>query len=199
MVQEREPLEGQNGLEDQNVPENAETCEASPATDETGGTEVAEENDETVFLRAELNEAKAKADEYYGHLQRLQADFDNYRKRTQKEKEDIYKYASERVVESMLPVLDNFERAVTSSQTNQDFDSFAQGVEMIWRQMQNLLSQEGLTPIEAVGQPFDPTLHEAVLQVESEEYPDNTVVEELQKGYYLKDKILRPSMVKVSR
>lgn len=149
-------------------------------------------------LEAELEKVKEQANDYYAHLQRLQAEFDNYRKRTQKEKEDLAKYATERVVKAMLPILDNFERAMAASETKQDFNNFAQGVRMILRQMQDVLTKEGLTPIEAVGQPFDPNLHDAVLRVESDEHPENTVVEEMQKGYYLKDKVLRPSMVKVS-
>ena len=169
-----------------------------------GGEEVLEDvqevspEEKVLTLEAELKQSKEQADEYYERLQRLQAEFDNFRKRTQKEKEETVKYAAERVVEAMLPVLDNFERAVFSSQTNKDFQAFSQGVEMILKQMQNALVREGLTPIEAVGQPFDPKLHEAVMQVESTDYPENTVVEELQKGYYIKEKVLRPSMVKVS-
>ncbi|MDP4159530.1 MAG: nucleotide exchange factor GrpE [Bacillota bacterium] len=149
-------------------------------------------------LEAELVQAKAKADENYDHLQRLQAEFDNYRKRTIKEKTEIIKYASERLVGELLPVLDNFERATSAAQVNSDFSSFSQGVEMILRQLQTALGKEGLKAMEVVGQPFDPNLHDAVLRVESDEHPENTVVEELQKGYYLKDKVLRPSMVKVS-
>lgn len=149
-------------------------------------------------LEAELVKAKAKAEDHYGQLQRLQADFDNYRKRTQKEKTELIKYASERLVGELLPVLDNFERAVSAAKVNPDFTAFSQGVEMILRQMQTALSKEGLRAMDAVGQLFDPNLHEAVLRVASEEHPENTVVEELQKGYYLKEKVLRPCMVKVS-
>ncbi|MEA4902289.1 nucleotide exchange factor GrpE [Desulfitobacterium sp.] len=170
-----------------------------------GGEEVLEDvqgvsvEEKMLTLEAELKQSKEQADDYYSRLQRLQAEFDNFRKRSQKEKEETVKYAAERVIEAMLPVLDNFERAVSSSQTNQDFNAFSQGVEMILKQMKISLEKEGLKPIEAVGQAFDPNLHDAVLQVDSEEYPENTVVEELQKGYYLKEKVLRPSMVKVSR
>jgi len=149
-------------------------------------------------LEAELAQAKAKAAENYDQLLRLQADFDNYRKRTQKEKVELIKYASERVVGDLLPVLDNFERAASAAKVNPDFTAFSQGVDMIFRQLQTALSKEGLTAMEAVGQPFDPNLHEAVLRVDSEEHPENTVVEEIQKGYYLKEKVLRPCMVKVS-
>lgn len=170
-----------------------------------GGEEVLEDipevsiEEKILTLEAELNQSKEQAEDYYARLQRLQAEFDNFRKRSQKEKEDTLKYAAERIIEAMLPVLDNFERAVASSQSSQDFKAFSQGVEMILKQMKSGLEKEGLTPIEAVGQPFDPKLHDAVLQVDSEEYPENTVVEELQKGYSLREKVLRPSMVKVSR
>lgn len=154
--------------------------------------------EKNLTLEAELVKVKAKAEDHYGQLQRLQADFDNYRKRTQKEKTELIKYASERLVGELLPVLDNFDRAVSAAKVNPDFTSFSQGVEMILRQMQTALSKEGLKAMDTVGQPFDPNLHEAVLRVASEEYPENTVVEELQKGYYLKEKVLRPCMVKVS-
>lgn len=154
--------------------------------------------EKNLTLEAELVKVKAKAEDHYGQLQRLQADFDNYRKRTQKERTELIKYASERLVGELLPVLDNFDRAVSAAKVNPDFTSFSQGVEMILRQMQTALSKEGLKAMDAVGQPFDPNLHEAVLRVASEEHPENTVVEELQKGYYLKEKVLRPCMVKVS-
>lgn len=167
--------------------------QGGPAPGEQTGQE-----EKVLTLEAQLNQAEAKAQEYYGHLQRLQAEFDNFRKRTQKEKEETVKYATEQIIASMLPVLDNLDRAITASRTNQDFTSFAKGVEMILRQMQNVLIKEGLCEIKALGEPFNPKLHEAVMQVESEGQVENTVVEELQKGYYLKDKVLRPSMVKVS-
>jgi molecular chaperone GrpE len=153
---------------------------------------------ENSTLEAELVKAKAKAEDHYSQLQRLQADFDNYRKRTQKEKTELIKYASERLVGELLPVLDNFDRAVSAAKVNPDFTSFSQGVEMILRQMQAALSKEGLKAMDSVGQPFDPNLHEAVLRVTSDEHPENTVVEEILKGYYLKEKVIRPSMVKVS-
>jgi len=154
--------------------------------------------EKNLTLEAELAQAKAKAAEHYDHLLRLQADFDNYRKRTQKEKVELIKYASERIVGDLLPVLDNFERAASAAKVNPDFAAFSQGVDMILRQLQTALSKEGLKAMEAVGQPFDPNLHDAVLRVDSDEHPENTVVEEIQKGYYLKEKVLRPCMVKVS-
>jgi molecular chaperone GrpE len=160
----------------------------------------AEDNEEAsndIKLQVELNEAKTKADEYYNHLQRLKAEFDNFRKRTVKEKEEAAKYASERIVCSLLPILDNFERALESAKNNRDFDSFSQGVEMIFRQLFKVLEGEGLKAIEAAGEQFDPNLHDALL-TEVSDQAENIILEELQKGYYLKDKVIRPSRVKVS-
>lgn len=144
-----------------------------------------------------LDEIKVQAENYLNNWQRLQAEFDNYRKRTQREKEEYIKYASEQVVKGLLPVLDNFERALAAAKVKQDFAGFVQGVDMIFRQLSDILTKEGLAPIEAVGQMFDPNFHEAILQVEGP-HPENTVVEEVQKGYLLKEKVIRPSMVKVS-
>ncbi|NLI92435.1 MAG: nucleotide exchange factor GrpE [Peptococcaceae bacterium] len=151
----------------------------------------------TLELKAELDEYKSKAEDYYSQLQRLKAEFDNFRKRTQKEKEEAAKYGSERIILSLLPVLDNFERAVESSHKNKDFESLSQGVEMIHRQFLKVLEDEGLKTIQAAGEQFDPNLHEALLREETDQ-GENVVLEELQKGYYLKDKVLRPSRVKVS-
>ena len=145
----------------------------------------------------EQEENKLKAEEYYNHMQRLKAEFDNYRKRTQKEKEEIAKYGSEKIIVSLLPVLDNLERAIGSAQTNKDFQSFSQGVEMIRRQFMKVLEDEGLSPIETVGTEFNPNVHEALLK-EASDKEENIILAELQKGYYLKDKVIRPSQVKVS-
>lgn len=146
----------------------------------------------------ELNELRKQADENLQRYMRVQADFDNFRRRARLEKEDFAKYASLKVIEQLLPVVDNFERALTSSKEAKDFDSLAKGLDMIYRQLDQLLVQEGLQPIEAVGQPFNPEFHQAVMQVESEEHDEGIVIEEIQKGYLLKDKVIRPAMVKVS-
>ena len=180
------------------IDEDTLESEKSTMEDESLNDKDKSSLEKILTLEAELAQAKAKAAENYDHLLRLQADFDNYRKRTQKEKVELIKYASERVVGELLPVLDNFERAASSAKVNPDFTAFSQGVDMIFRQLQTALSKEGLKVMEAIGQPFDPNLHEAVLRVDSEEHPENTVVEEIQKGYYLKEKVLRPCMVKVS-
>lgn len=150
-------------------------------------------------LKNQCEREKAIAAEYLRRMQLLQADYDNFRKRTQREKEDLAKYASEKIVTDILPVLDNLERGLAASQKTKDFESLAKGVEMILKQLTGVLEKEGLVPIEAVGSEFDPVKHEAVMRVDAEGCEPNTVVDELQKGYYLKDKVLRPSMVRVSQ
>ncbi|MCY9760248.1 nucleotide exchange factor GrpE [Paenibacillus alvei] len=147
---------------------------------------------------AELAKAKAEAEEYQQRYLRAQADFDNFRRRTLKEKEDFAKYASAKLVTELLPVLDNFERALATEQASSEAESFIKGVDMIFRQLGQVLEQEGVKPMEAVGQPFNPEFHQAVMTVDTDEYEEGVVVEELQKGYMLKNKVLRPAMVKVS-
>ncbi|ADY56723.1 Protein grpE [Syntrophobotulus glycolicus DSM 8271] len=156
------------------------------------------ESDFPEEFRVELEEYKSKSEEYYEMLQRMKAEFDNFRKRTQKEKEENAKYASEEVIVSLLPVLDNLERAIESSKVNRDFDTFSHGVDMILRQFVKVMEGHGLAAIEALGRDFDPNLHEALIQEESE-HDENIILEELQKGYLLKEKVIRPSMVKVSK
>ncbi|SFQ99745.1 nucleotide exchange factor GrpE [Desulfoscipio geothermicus] len=148
-------------------------------------------------LQKELAEYKTKTEEYFNRLVRLQADFDNYRKRVQKEKEDFFKYASASLCEALLPVLDNFQLALAARE--EDPAKVVEGVEMIYRQLQDVLQKEGLTPVAAVGEQFDPVKHEAVMQEATEEHPENTVIEELRRGYYLKDRVIRPAMVKVAK
>lgn len=147
---------------------------------------------------SELEKARVQAEENYQRLLRVQADFDNFRRRARAEKEDFAKYASLKLIEQLLPIVDNFDRALTSSKETKDFDALAKGLDMTYRGMDQLLTAEGLKPIEAVGQPFNPEFHQAVMQVESDEHEEGIVVEELQKGYILKDKVIRPAMVKVS-
>lgn len=158
------------------------------------GGVTAEENDPTV-LRKLLAEQTSRADENYDRLIRLQADYDNFRRRTRQEKEDIYKYSAERLVCALLPVLDNFDLALSAEGSS--IESFKSGVQMIYKQLMDVLGAEGVAQIPAVGEQFDPQIHEAVLRAESEEHPDNTIIEELRRGYYLKDRVIRPSMVKV--
>ena len=146
----------------------------------------------------EINRLTAELADQQQRTLRVQADFDNFRRRTLKEKEDLAKYASSKLITELLPVIDNLERALAVSGESTDVDSFTKGVNMIFRQLESVLDSEGLKAMDAVGQPFNPEFHQAIMQVESEEYEEGIVVEEVQKGYMLKDKVLRPAMVKVS-
>jgi len=147
-------------------------------------------------LAAKLAEQTARAEEYLQLLQRTQADFENFRRRTRQEKEEAQKYCSWRLITNLLPVLDNFERAMTAG--GDDLQSFKSGMEMIFRQMKDVLEKEGLQAMEPVGEEFDPTRHEAVMSVANSGHPGNTVVEDMQKGYLLMDRVIRPAMVKVA-
>jgi molecular chaperone GrpE len=138
------------------------------------------------------------ADENHNRYLRAQADFDNFRRRTLKEKEELAQYASLKLVGQLLPVMDNFQRALQTGGEGAESESFAKGVDMIYRQLSQVLEAEGLKPMESVGQPFDPELHQAIMQVESEEHEDGIIVEVIQPGYVMKDKVIRPAMVKVS-
>ncbi len=141
---------------------------------------------------------KLEVEENYNRYLRVQADFDNFRKRTRKEKEDLLKYASQPLIESLLPAVDNLERALAAGQGSDQAESLLKGVDMVFRQMKQILEQEGLQEIGAEGQPFDPQYHQAVMQEESADHESGVVIQELQKGYVLKDRVIRPSMVKVS-
>ncbi len=138
------------------------------------------------------------AEENQNRYLRAQADFDNFRRRTLKEKEELAQYATSKLVGELLPVLDNFQRALQTSGDAAQSDSFAKGVDMIYRQLFQVLEAEGLKAMEPIGQPFDPEHHQAIMQVETDEYEEGIVVEVMQPGYWLKDKVIRPAMVKVS-
>ncbi|CAM2832756.1 nucleotide exchange factor GrpE [Paenibacillus sediminis] len=180
--------EEEQALHNEPVSDVNEEAEASEATAESS-----EQNE-----NAEIESLRALVEEHQQRQLRTQADFDNFRKRTLKEKEELAKYASMKLITELLPVVDNFERALASSGSSTDLQSFTKGVEMIFRQLEGVLAAEGLSAMQTVGEPFNPEFHQAIMQVESEEYEEGIVVEEVQKGYMLKDKVLRPAMVKVS-
>jgi molecular chaperone GrpE len=190
-----------NGSETDNLKKqtaaSGEEPQAGAATAEPSAEEALTEPGDPVLLRQALAEQTIRAEEYFERLARLQADFDNFRRRTRQEKEEFYKYASERLISALLPVLDNFERALVAESGS--IDSLKSGVQMIFRQLQEALAAEGLTPVPSVGGQFDPQKHEAALRDESGDHPDNTILEELRRGYYLKDKVIRPAMVKVAK
>lgn len=147
-------------------------------------------------LQTELAEKDRLLEEHNDRYKRLLADFDNFRRRTRQEKEELSNIVAQNVILELLPVLDNFERALGSA-TNQDAEKMLSGVEMIYRQFTQVLEKSGLTLVESIGKIFDPQQHEAVMRVEDAEQSDGMIVEELQKGYAVKGKVIRPSMVKV--
>ena len=142
--------------------------------------------------------AKEK-EELFDQLLRLKAEFENFRKRSDKEKENFVKFGSEALIKEMLPVLDNLERAVASAHNHKDFESFKQGIIMIEKQLVEILKKEGLSKIAAVGKKFDPQQHEILAEEEHEKHPEGIILEELQKGYTLGGKVIRPAMVHVSK
>ncbi|WP_188453610.1 nucleotide exchange factor GrpE [Virgibacillus oceani] len=149
-------------------------------------------------LREEVENLIKEKDELYQKLLRNQAEFENFKKRSQKEKEKERKYKSQDLVNELLPAIDNFERALQQEVTEANA-GFVEGISMVYRQLKDALKQHGVEEIETKGQSFDPNLHHAVMQIEDDEMESNIIVEELQKGYLLKDRVIRPAMVKVNK
>lgn len=145
----------------------------------------------------EIQKLRAERDNLFDRLARLQAEFDNSRKRANKENAEFRDYAVADAARSLLPVLDNFTLALKNAQVNPD--EFRKGVELIYKQLQEALQKMGVQRIAAAGQPFDPRIHEAIEVVESNQAPDHHVLEELQPGYKIKDRLLRPAMVRVAK
>jgi len=177
--------------EDAEVEVEAEAAEGEAPDDEVEAEEDA--------IAADLAKAKAEAESYLDDLRRLQADFDNYRKRTLREQTARTASASQALVARLLPVLDNFELAVSAAEQSRDFDGMLKGVEMVLGALREVLEGEGLVKIEAEGKPFDPERHEAVIAVEQEDSDPGTVVGIVRTGYELGGKVLRPAMVKVAK
>jgi molecular chaperone GrpE len=147
-------------------------------------------------VEAELQKVKTERDSLLDRLARAQAEFENARRRAVKEQQDFRDYATIDSLKSLLPVIDSFERAL---QVQSDASDFRSGIELIYKQLQDALAKLGVSLIPAKGQPFDPRYHEAIEMVETNDAPDHTVVEELQRGYKYKDRLLRPAMVKVAK
>jgi len=147
---------------------------------------------------SELEESGQLALEYLDHLQRLQAEFDNYKKRVDRERAELIEYASTELVSELIDIMENLERGVASAKESDDIDSIVKGMEMVSTRLKDILRSRGLKPIEAVGKKFDPHYHEAMMMTPTDEYPYNTVIEEFQQGYMMKDKVIRYSKVKVS-
>ncbi|MGB9839241.1 nucleotide exchange factor GrpE [Thermovenabulum sp.] len=151
--------------------------------------------DEKENLLNQLEEKEKIIQDYKERWLRALADYDNFRKRMEKEIKEVNLYAGEQLIKDILPILDNFERALKSAEN--DLNSTIEGIKLIYNQLKNLLSKYGVAEIEAEGKPFDPYYHEAVMQVQNPEYDDNIVLEVLQKGYTFHSRVIRPCLVKV--
>jgi molecular chaperone GrpE len=145
-----------------------------------------------------LREKAAKADEYYDRLLRTAADFENYRKRMERERSDLVKFGQEQLMADLILVLDNFDRALVAAGSPATADPILDGVKLIQKQLTTVLENNGLQPIEAVGKPFNPEIHEALAQVETDRHPEGTVIAEQLKGYLLNGRLLRPAAVTVA-
>jgi molecular chaperone GrpE len=177
----------------------AEAVDANAETTTNAEAEVMDHEVEVVDANAtELQGLRKLADDNHERYMRVQADYDNFRRRSRLEKEDFAKYASLKLIEQLLPIVDNFERALAASQQAKDYDALIKGIEMTAKQLDQVLESEGLKSIESVNQPFNPEFHQAIMQVESDDHEEGIILEEIQKGYMLKDKVIRPAIVKVS-
>lgn len=188
---------------EENCEENAKAEEAETAEEHTeeAGEETSEEKEEKkgFFKKKNKKDKKdEKIEELTDRLTRQMAEFDNFRKRTEKEKTQMYEVGAKSVVEKILPVVDNFERGLAAVPEEQKEDPFVQGMEKIYKQMMTTFEEIGVKPIEAVGKEFDPDFHNAVMHVEDEELGENIVAEEFLKGYMYRDSVVRHSMVKVA-
>ena len=175
--------------------------EASKETAAEGQTEKEkEESEEPESMKKKKKKEKweEKIEELEDRVKRQMAEFDNFRKRTEKEKSHMYEVGARDVIEKILPVVDNFERGLATVPEDQKNDPVIDGMDKIYRQLMTVLTDLGVEPIEAVGKEFDPNFHNAVMHVEDEELGENVVAEEFQKGYLYKDTVIRHSMVKVA-
>ena len=165
------------------------------------GTETEEENvseKKGFFGKKKKDKKDTQIEDLTDKLRRQMAEFDNFRKRTEKEKSGMFEMGAKSVVEKLLPVVDNFERGLASVPEDQKEDPFVAGVDKVYKQLLTVFDELGVKPIEAVGQPFDPNFHNAVMHVEDDEQGENVVIEEFQKGYMYHDSVVRHSMVKVA-
>jgi molecular chaperone GrpE len=149
-------------------------------------------------LEAKVEQLEAEAKEASNRYLRLAADFDNYKKRVRQEQSELVSRANEDLIARLLPVIDNFHRVLDSAPENVD-PAWLKGVLLTLQQMDELLASWGVEPIQAVGQPFDPSLHEAIGHEESDDHPEDTVISEVRKGYRLRDRVVRPALVRVAR
>ena len=192
-----------NNSKQNNSQAEAENSVDDAAQGDAGATQENLSEDNTIEqLKSELDQVRQEAADEHDRLLRLSAEFENYKKRMDRQVEEFKKYANESLLKELLTVVDNLERAISSTDVDKGVTSEAcviEGVEMTLNEILKILKKFDVTPIEAKGKPFDPVYHEAMMQEETDEYPENTVINELQKGYLIHDRLLRPAMVVVSK
>ena len=195
---ETEPEETAAGAEEVTPEESGENADTAAAEDSAAAQAGAEEAEEQP-AGAKEKALKDKVTALEDRVLRQMAEFENFRKRTTKEKEQMFSMGEKNVIEKILPVVDNFERGLTSIPEEEKGSPVASGMEMIYKQLRKVLEDLGVKEIEAVGKEFDPNFHNAVMQVESEEYESGVVAQEFIKGYMYRDQVIRHSMVGVAR
>lgn len=197
-----EEVEATVNTEAETAEENTEEVMAEEAVEEDTEADAEEEADEEkssggFFKKKDKKDKKdAQIEELTDKVRRQMAEFENFRKRSEKEKTQMYEVGAKGILEKILPVVDNFERGLKGMEESED--PFAQGMQMIYKQLMTSLEEAGVKAIEAVGQEFNPDFHNAVMHVEDDEFGENEIVEEFQKGYMYHDSVLRHSMVKVA-
>lgn len=195
---DEEVEENTESAEDKEADAKEKDAEASEDTEQKDAGKKKKESQKGVFKKKEKKDKKdEKIEELTDQVKRQMAEFDNFRKRTEKEKTQMFETGAKSVIEKILPVIDNFERGLSAVPEDAKEDAFVQGMDMVYKQLLNELDAIGVKAIEAVGNEFDPEYHNAVMQVESEEYESGVVAQELQKGYMYRDTVVRHSMVAV--
>ena len=195
---------GQDASEEETAEDAADTEDSAEQAEESAsdadeGKEDSKAEKKKFFGKKNKKDKKdEKIDELTDRLTRQMAEFDNFRKRTEKEKSQMYEIGAKDIIEKILPIVDNFERGLASMPEEEKATPFAEGMEKIYKQLMTTLESIDVKPIEAVGKEFNPDFHNAVMHVEDEELDENIIVEEFQKGYMFRDKVLRYSMVKVA-
>lgn len=200
LAEEKNTVQEETVSTNENLDGQEETIE--PIFDEVNNdvvNDTTSSDNKLVELEEKIAALEAQLEEKENRYLRLQADFDNSRRRARLDYEAAQKYRAQSLITDILPVLDNFERALNVETDHEQTKSMLQGMEMIYRSLLDALKREGVEPIDAQGKEFDPHFHQAVMQVEEEGYDSNIVVEEFQKGYILKDRVIRPAMVKVNQ
>lgn len=186
---------GQDASADENVSEAEEKKDDS--AEETEAQDTAQDDKKSRKSKKKKDKKDEQIEELQDQVRRQMAEFDNFRKRTEKEKAQMFEVGAKSIIEKILPVVDNFERGLAAIPEEEQGSAFADGMNMIYKQLMTELEQAGVAPIEAVGAEFDPELHNAVMQVENEELESGTVAQELQKGYTYRESVVRHSMVAV--